>query len=149
MTTSYLHVACGPYELLLDGARVREVWQGDGGQITAEDAGRDHCWWRDRVVPLVRGRLLLGVSDPGPDDPVLVAFDRSEGGEAGLLLIDRVCGLVRDDDVVLQAPPALPPAAARLIDGVCWHPAQGRHLYRLVPAALTNGCGASERETGA
>lgn len=140
MTTTYLHVACGPYELLLDGARVREVWQ---GEIMADDAGRDHCWWRDRVVPLVRGRLLLGVTEPGPEDAVLVAFDRSDGGEVGLLLIDRVCGLVRDDDVVLQAPPALPPAAARLIDGVCWHPAPdgagGRHLFRLVPAALGAG----------
>jgi len=139
MTRTYLHVACGPYELLLDGARVREVWQGDGGQITADHEGRDHCWWRDRVVPLVRGRALFGVTEPGPSDPVLVAFDRSDGGEAGLLLIDRVCGLVRDDDVQLQPPPALPATLARLIDGVCWHPAHNRHLFRLVPMALTGG----------
>lgn len=142
MTDTYLHVACGPYELLLDGARVREVWQGDGVVITAEGDGRDHCWWRDRAVPLVRGRDLFAVDGPAPADPVLVAFDRSEGGEAGLLLIDRVCGLVRGDAIDLQPPPALPSAAARLIDGVCWYGPRGRHLFRLVPAALTASRGA-------
>ncbi|MEI7607503.1 MAG: chemotaxis protein CheW [Rhodospirillaceae bacterium] len=128
----------GPYRLLAGVERVREVReQGATGRVR----GGGHLSWRNRLVPEIGLRALLGLGSAGGDGRVDIIYGDFGGygdggdevGDEALVTfeVDRVLGLRNLEDGRLHLLPALAPDLSRLFDVIFLDPADGRGILCL------------------
>ena len=128
--TSYLHIACLPYHLLLDAQYVREVLELDD----ADEGSVQGCrLWRGSTVQLLDLRTVLGQSEPSLPRTGLVY---GENNPPLMLLCDRVFGLVACDETAFKKLPRSAGAVAHLVDAVMPVAATGQMLYHLKPCVI-------------
>lgn len=135
---TYVQVAAGPFELLVDAAMVHEV----AGRTAGADAGVAGVWWewRGQTLPVVGGRRLLGLADATGGGPAAGLVLESggvgtDGGDAllAVLEVDAVRRLLRLDEARFAALPPLPAPVRRLFDGLYLDPDTRTVAYRLRP----------------
>jgi hypothetical protein len=118
----YLHGRVGPYRLLLPAERVLEVWparaEADPGQ------------WRRRTLPVVDLRAVMGVL-PEPDGAHVAYGATPEDGEAAVLTLDAIMGLITLGPEALARLPAVSARTAEIFDAVTRAPVGAQHLLRL------------------
>lgn len=79
--SSFLHVSCGPYDLLFDIDRVVEVGEASSDAFSPD--GR--CLWREQQLPLVDLSLLL--SGKHGSRPQRLVLDNLPGSDRPLLML--------------------------------------------------------------
>lgn len=133
---TYVQVAAGPFELLIDAAVVHEV-TGRAGEAAGGVAG---AWWewRGRTLPVVGGRRLLGLAPAAGGGSVAGLVLETAGGTDGgdtlaVLEVDAVRRLLRLDEARFAALPPMPAAVRRLFDGLYLDPDSRTAVYRLRP----------------
>ena len=135
--TRALVFTLGPYRLLAGAERVREVQErGAAGRVR----GGGHLAWRDRLVPEIGLRELLGLTGParaGHEGAVDIIYgdhiDPEDPGDEPVVTfeVDRVLGLRTLEDGRLHLLPALAPELKRLFDVIFLDPADGRGILCL------------------
>jgi hypothetical protein len=129
--TSYLHIACRPYHLLVDARHVLEVLE-----LEAADVGNlNGCrLWRGSSVRVVDLRVLLGETAPSPPHGGVV-YAESET-DSIMLLCDTVVGLLQSDATSFRKLPHSARSIAHLVDALLPDAATGQLLFHLKPGVL-------------
>ncbi|HIJ86290.1 MAG TPA: hypothetical protein HPP97_01240 [Desulfuromonadales bacterium] len=124
--TSYLHIVCLPYHLLVDARHVQEVLE-----LEAADARNIHgCrLWRDNSVRVLDLRVMLGeTAPPRPQGGMVYAEGEADGI---MFLCDKVLGLVQADEAAFKKLAHSIGQMVHLIDAVLPDAATGQLLYHL------------------
>lgn len=128
--SSYLHVICGPYRLLLDTTSILEILEVDEESDSSQEAS-DHRIWRNKTLPLVRFRDLLELPDSGKGAvEKLIVYQESEDSSPFLLSVDSVVRLEHLNDNSFMTLPPLPEKVTRLFDRVYPDKVTGKQVYR-------------------
>ena len=132
--TRALVFALGPYRLLAGAERVREVKERGAARRVS---GGGYLSWRNRLVPEIGLRALLGLEEGAREGAVEIIYgDHIEGEDTGddtvvAFEADRVLGLRTLEDGRLHLLPALAPELARLFEVIFLDPADGRGILCL------------------
>ncbi|MEI8393617.1 MAG: hypothetical protein WCF85_02700 [Rhodospirillaceae bacterium] len=129
--TRFVVFMIGPYRLMVDALRVRELLVCDaGGRIS----GGGHLSWRGLSLTEIGLATLLGVIVPAEAGAVDLVYGE-ENGESGPTVAfraDRVLGLraltVAD---ILPLPPLATPQLAHLFAGLCLDPTDRKGILWL------------------
>lgn len=111
---SYLHIHCGPHQLLLDAAHVVEVADCRHAADARDDGYRA---WRDRLLPVLDLPRFLGVGDDRRAQQLVVSLQADSGVGDHILDVDRVERLVALDAGRFQPVSAVTDALDALVDG--------------------------------
>ena len=127
---SYLQVAVGPYQILLDAQGILEIIDLDGDDDT-QAAGHRH--WRGQSLPVVNARALLSMQDAClPRMHCGVVYSSDEACTALMMLeLDRAVGLRNVGNAELKTLPPVSEQATDLFDGVLVDQQTSALLYHL------------------
>ena len=134
MTTAHLRASAGGHELLLAATSVRRVLKGAA-------AARDVAAWAGRDLPSLDLSVMLGGGALDRPDPVLIIYAAGEDdGNAVVLTVDAVKGLVTLGPNALRQLPPISERFAQLFDAIAVEAIDGRHPLclraRLDPRAV-------------
>lgn len=139
----YLHIHCGPHQLLLDAGHVVEV----ADCRHAERMDREHRIWRDRRLPVLDLAAFLGVSGGHRRQQIVIAGGTGLADADRVLDVDRVERLVSLEAGDFVEVAAVTAALDGLVDGI-WRDGPAcllriRHPFAWQAAADLKGGAAS------
>lgn len=111
----YLHIHCGPHQLLLDAGYVVEVADCRAAERRDDMAHRP---WRELRLPVLDLAHFLGVHNGHRQQQIVIADDLHTGRGDRILEVDRVERLVALDAGSFVEVAAATPALDDLVDGV-------------------------------
>lgn len=131
--STFVHIVAGPFGILVDARSVHGVIE-TGASAAATGGG--FKTWRERALPAIDLRVLLGLPRPaGTGGGIDVVYGAAEDESLVILEADRVVGMRALDEQDLFALPAQPAALHALFDNLFLDPATGTGLLCFHPTS--------------